>query len=59
MKIEVELTPEQEDDIMTQSLREHLAWQRTDGGWTHKKGSKEQKELVKAFEVILDYYGGS
>ena len=56
-KVEVELTPEAEDAIIVESLRDHLEYQTTDG-MTHKKDSKEQKELVKSFEMILDYYGG-
>ncbi len=57
MKVEVELTPEAEDAIIVESLRNHLEYQTTNGR-TYEKASKEQKELIRSFEVILDYYGG-
>ena len=57
MKVEIDITPEAEDAIIVASLSDHLGSQI--GKFpTHKKDSKEQKELVRSFEVILDYYGG-
>jgi len=58
MKIEIEITDEMEDAIILESLTTHFGYQTSDVP-TYEKDSKKHKELVRAFKIILDYYGGS
>ena len=58
MKIEIEITPEVEDEVIVESLRTHLGYQ-SDDSITYDKDPEKQKKLVKAFKIILDYYGGT
>lgn len=71
MKIELEVTEELEDEIISKSIRQHYLWCKrritdmhykaaavdADKAW-YAKEIKEDKKLANAFRRIYNYYTG-
>ena len=57
MKIEINVTDEMEDEIVLESLKWHFEAEKS----YRPKNLEDKKinwEIVEAFKIIVDYYGG-